>query len=1183
MSGTQADPIDVSKFKNGDDVHFDYNSTSNNQTINSTNVQKKKKKKKSKNKHKGPSNVEVTLNDPDVDYPTSRVIKQAPNGDVIIESLDEPPTDVHEKSVTANIWDNATLEEQENLKEFWESLDEAQKIELVKIDKKSVMDLFKNESKTLNALTNHQSNSNIQGSVTGTSGGALNGSSTNANITGPSNSSNGACTCSYCGRKNNFIEDELENIYDNHFDDIIDFIHEIRDINDLNALPGLLFGGFHMLEEEHKLQKRQQKHKYKQERELSHDHHHHEPGHICNDSHLNGEFDEATKQDQDQQLEYEHEITEHEDEGEHENAHSHNHSHSHNHNGNHSHSHNHNTNHNHSHSHFHYNQIEELNNESELPQEAILQESLDYELNKELEDESENNQLSVSTREQRVFHKLLDPKLFEALENLDFEKMKDTPANNQLAHILEKAGSLRDIIRDLHKADKVELEKGMAFLQNMGKIFSSDMSNTMNHDTLNEQLSHGLSSFAEDLLKNDGNSFIDMMESLSESRTAREDLLKEKFEKEPNAAWVDEDDHTKSDTGISIPKPELHQVQELADELNDEYDEENEGDEEEEEEEEEEDEEDEEELEDEEFEEDEEEDASDTESEISEEEKMQEIRRLFLIQVIKLFQERLKNAYKEKLSQDRTRKLIEELEAEENAKKEREMKKLRQKEKAKEKKRLQQLAKEEERRKKEEEQKAKEEELRQKQEALKTEQKRKKEEAKQKREEEKRKRIEDLKRKELEQQKRLEAQRKKEEETKRLKDEKKKKAEEERKQREEEKKQKELQKKLAEEERLKSLKKQEHKEIESSDDMGLLSRNLENARLDKSLDTPSAVVPETLLAQTQEQRVKSPTKNHILDQLYLAKPRSLSNSTNSTPQINNATPGYNIPELSSNNILPSVLSPSGHKSLPINGNGNVNQAVPSPWSSQAFNANTQTPPVYQPQFSSNAFSPFNSSFNQSSLSTNSKENINTNPLNAAGFNEPFATAAQPSSVWNPGTTSRNNSIWSNSPNVSSNSTLWNNAIPPPPVGAAAVGAHPNNQDSDIIQAAAYQAFQFMQTSNQLEFGVAPSLKLFQTAKAILSNQGLTLNQFLTSCRNTDSLSGYRFDFIYDDFGTVTHIKASSTNLNQQAQHNNINNQPINNMGLGNAAVNGNESLLNTLSDINNNPNSFSNGVRGLWN
>ena len=53
---------------------------------------------------------------------------------------------------------------------------------------------------------------------------------------------------------------------------------------------------------------------------------------------------------------------------------------------------------------------------------------------------------------------------------------------------------------------------------------------------------------------------------------------------------------------------------------------------------------------------------------------MQEIRRLFLIQVIKLFQERLKMHIKKKLSQDRTQKLIEELEAEENAKKERELK-----------------------------------------------------------------------------------------------------------------------------------------------------------------------------------------------------------------------------------------------------------------------------------------------------------------------------------------------------------------------------------------------------------------------------------------------------------------------------------------------------------------------------
>lgn len=56
---------------------------------------------------------------------------------------------------------------------------------------------------------------------------------------------------------------------------------------------------------------------------------------------------------------------------------------------------------------------------------------------------------------------------------------------------------------------------------------------------LDDQLSKGLSSFAEDLLKNDGNSFIGMMEALSESRTAREELLKETVisQNHKNKSW----------------------------------------------------------------------------------------------------------------------------------------------------------------------------------------------------------------------------------------------------------------------------------------------------------------------------------------------------------------------------------------------------------------------------------------------------------------------------------------------------------------------------------------------------------------------------------------------------------------------------------------------------------------------
>ncbi|KAG7661431.1 NST1 [[Candida] subhashii] len=114
----------------------------------------KKKKKKNKRKNKL-SPVEAHLNNPEDDYPTSRVIKQAPNGDVIVESLDtdetsgshnhhhqhqhnhnhlhpHPPTHSKYHSPTiqrpthhpeSNLWDSASIEEQERLKEFWESLD----------------------------------------------------------------------------------------------------------------------------------------------------------------------------------------------------------------------------------------------------------------------------------------------------------------------------------------------------------------------------------------------------------------------------------------------------------------------------------------------------------------------------------------------------------------------------------------------------------------------------------------------------------------------------------------------------------------------------------------------------------------------------------------------------------------------------------------------------------------------------------------------------------------------------------------------------------------------------------------------------------------------------------------------------------------------------------------------------
>ena len=162
------------------------------------------------------------------------------------------------ESTHNKIWDSASIEEQQRLKEFWESLDESKKLDLVKIDKDSIMRMFKNERHHLQqqllllVLLQPQQQQSQQNVSTSSNNGSSSGINNNSNNNNGNNTN--SCACKYCGRRNSIIEEELESIYDNHFDDIIDFIHEVRDINDLNALPGLLFGGFHMLEEERRLQ-----------------------------------------------------------------------------------------------------------------------------------------------------------------------------------------------------------------------------------------------------------------------------------------------------------------------------------------------------------------------------------------------------------------------------------------------------------------------------------------------------------------------------------------------------------------------------------------------------------------------------------------------------------------------------------------------------------------------------------------------------------------------------------------------------------------------------------------------------------------------------------------------------------------------------------------------------------------
>lgn len=967
---------DMGQFRNGADVHFDY--TGERPPVSTGSKKKKKKRLKAAD---APTVAQAHLTNPNDDYPTLRVIKQAANGDVIVELLDDPeplPAPDHA------IWDQLLQQEQENLKAFWELLDQQLKMKLVKIDKKLILEMFRRNAQRHDQSHGHNHHHHHHHSQ--------------ALLL--------ACTCKYCGRRNNVIEDELDLIYENHFDDIIDFIHEVRDINDLNALPGLLFGGFHMLEEEHRLQKRQQQQQLQQQKQLAQAQ---VPQQATPPTH-----DSLPQPPQQQTL--------------------------------------------------------------ETPNGAV---SLFPRANP-----ADQIPTQLSVEEQRVFKALLDPKLFEALETLDFEKLKDVNDINR-ASLLQKAGSLRDIIRDFHRADKVHLEKGMLFLQNMSKLFNSvEPPLTTGEEPTQaaaniRQFSQGLSLFAEDLLKNDGHSFIEMMELLLELRTEREDLLKELVEEDADGNQI---------VPAPAPQPSAPAPPPPAQEYA---------------------------LESELFEDEEEseglEDASDealcvldTELEILEEEKMQEIRRLFLIQVIKLFQERLKNAYKEKLAEDRTNQLIQELEAEELAKKERELKKQKQKEKQREKKRLLQLAKEEERKRQEEERLKEEEELKQRQEAQRAEQKRKKEEKQQKREEEKRKRIEELKRKEEEHRKRVEAQQKKEEEAKRLKEERKRKAEEEKAKQEEEKRQKELERKQREEQRERERIERERREAEE-----------EASELQRQTEEVAAQFQQEIATQQQ------PTAQPVLSQ-----PLPTSTAQSSFPFLAQPLPIVLLTRLGAANA-PNHLLDQLYLLTPTAQFAPIAKLLPLP----------------PPGLGGSQPLPF-----PATLGSLLPWNIHATPVTSSPglflpFGEPFGSdvftaqtpLAQRKLIWGQPTPSA-----TRQPLFSTQTNLWNPgsmpSVPSAPAAAAPVAASaaPTNPqelpmvlavaggDAEVIQLATYNAFHMLTLLNQLEFGMAPLHKLFNQVRTLVGAQ-LSLGQFLTLIR---TLQQYQFDVVYDDVGTVTHVKVT---------------------------------------------------------
>ncbi|TGJ85838.1 hypothetical protein E0Z10_g2919 [Xylaria hypoxylon] len=219
----------------------------------------------------------------------------------------------------------------------------------------------------------------------------------------------------------------------------------------------------------------------------------------------------------------------------------------------------------------------------------------------------------------------------------------------------------------------------------------------------------GILTVADDLLKNDGKKFIEMMEQLAERRMAREE------------------DATHYSGGYShnlrggLPNPHNRPPED------EEYDEEEE--------------------EDEEYE-SQEEDYEEEEDQMTEEQRMEEGRRMFQIFAARMFEQRVLTAYREKVAMERQEKLLEELEQEETQESQRKAKRQKDAQRRKEKSLQKKQAALEEKTRREAERAAEEqarlaEEARRKEEAqAKAEERRKKKEAQKKAEEEERLRKE---------------------------------------------------------------------------------------------------------------------------------------------------------------------------------------------------------------------------------------------------------------------------------------------------------------------------------------------------------------------------------------------------------------------------------------------------------
>lgn len=1009
------------EFRNGENVQFTYGNEQNNGDPSLSSKKKKKKKKKKSGSSSAPQQFsmnDATINDPDADYPESRVIKFDSEGNVVVESLDDEAVleRVHRQTLEAKTPNDFSLFHFNNdeEKQFWADLPHDQKSEIVNVDPHTIMEKFQQQIKQ------HRSN-----------------------ISGEAKHSDARCSCPYCGRNSRYIEEELEATYREYLDEIVEYIQGVK---------------ADTAESMRHLDTNLQNFPQMGSRKLPAAPPPMEPKSNEPPKHLPGLSDEQSLNRAKGQA--------------------------------------------------------ALANFREMAKESMTDangkpfkfEDIDPERFAELK--KERMRLQEEGRLRIMFAKGLREELME--------RYKDPAKIPQY------------LLETLNFVDSASpaIERSMEYLGSFNDIFDGEE---------NKDPTDQINMFAELMLKHDGRSFVDIVESLMKQEQEKkrvEEIEEGNPELEHYALQSPAELQAPSNEGYADAQADKSQYMEQLGHSHDheqnsshdhahnhnhhehdhghghnhdhddhgsceyddgeyasEYDEEDydyqhdcehhhncghdchhecEHDDH--------------------YEEDSEQE-SEEESEYSRQKRIEEVRGFFMIQAVSLIRAKFREAYEKKMSEDRTQKFIEELEAEETAKKEKELKKLKQKEKQKEKKRLQQLEKEEEKKRKEAEELVKATELKRKQDELRAEQLRRKEELRLKKEEEKLRKIEALKKKEQEQKKlneeklRLEQEKQKELERKQ-------KEQSEREQKEREQKQREAEeRKAAEQERKRNKKKEAAKQTINEPPSTIAERKSIIAEYKPN----NGFVSDMSMTSLANNLPIAPevSNNHILDQLYQARPKSVSG--NSHGQLPTTDQIYS-PQVQNSFISQEQF---GYQQWPTGSNTNL--------ASQ-----------------NNVFSPF--------VDQSGAEQWPQNQY-VDGFGAQ-TTAHRPSSsgttVWGNGYAPRNNSIWnSNTPTAASGSTIWSSPVPQNATATTSILpslAPETVHDVNLIHAATYDAFCVLQNSNQVSFGLAPAIALFQTTKQLLNNSSMGMADFLNTLR---AGGRYQFDFVYDDNGSVTHIKVSA--------------------------------------------------------